>query len=126
MKEGLKVGIKLTATKTVSENETAANIGSGTLQVFGTPYLIAFMEKTSLDILAPYLDEGESSVGTLVNIKHLKANKVGDEVSCESIITNIDGKRISFNVKAMHGEAIIGEGSHERFIISVEKFLAKL
>ncbi len=126
MKDGLKVGMKLISTKKVSEKETAANIASGTLPVFGTPYLIAFMEKTSLDILAPYLDEGESSVGTIVNIKHLRANKIGDEVTCESIITNIDGKRFTFDVKAMYGDVVIGEGSHERFVISVEKFLAKL
>ncbi len=126
MLEGLKEGMKLVNTKIVSENETAAKIASGTLEVYGTPYLIAFMEKTSLDILAPYLEEGESSVGISVNMKHLRANKIGDEVTCEAIITKIEGKKFTFDVKAMYKDIVIGEGTHERFVINVEKFLSKL
>ncbi|NME35639.1 MULTISPECIES: thioesterase family protein [Fusobacterium] len=126
MKDGLKEGMKLTHTKIVGSEETAAKIASGTLEVYGTPYLVAFMEKTSLDIVAPFLDENESTVGIAMNMKHLRANKVGDEISCESTLVKIEGRKLTFEVKAMYKDIVIGEGVHERFVIDVNKFLSKL
>lgn len=122
----LKEGMKLINTKIVGENETAAKAASGALDVYGTPFLIAFMEKTSLDIVAPYLSQEESTVGISMNMKHLRANKIGDEISCESTLTKIEGKKLTFEVKAMYKNIIIGEGIHERFIINIDKFLSKL
>ena len=122
----LKEGMKLSYTKTVTAEETAARVASGTLEVYGTPMMIALMEKTSFELVQPELNEGESTVGISVNVKHNKANKVGDEVVCESTLVKVDGRKLIFDVKVTHNGAVVGEGTHERFIINVEKFLAKL
>lgn len=122
----LKEGMKLSYTKTVTPEETAARIASGTLEVYGTPMMIALMEKTSFELVQPELNEGESTVGISVNIKHNRANKVGDEVMCESTLVKIEGRKLTFDVKVTYKDIIVGEGTHERFIINVEKFLAKL
>ena len=122
----LKEGMKLAYTRTVTSEETAARVASGTLEVYGTPMMIALMEKTSFELVQPELAEGESTVGISVNIKHNKANKVGDEVVCESTLVKVDGRRLVFEVKVTHNGTVVGEGTHERFIINVEKFLAKL
>ena len=119
-------GLKLSHTKIVAPDETAAKAASGTLDVYGTPFLIAFMEKTSLDIVTPFLKEGESTVGISMNMKHLKANKIGDEITCESELIKVEGKKLTFKLKATHGNTVIGEAIHERFIVDVERFLSKL
>ena len=109
----LKEGMKLSYTRTVSPEETAAKVASGTLDVYGTPMMIAFMEKTSFDLAEKELGEGESTVGISVNIKHNKANKIGDEVVCESTLVKVDGRRLVFDVKVTHNGVVVGEGTHE-------------
>lgn len=122
----LKEGMTLTQQKVVNESETAAKVASGALEVFSTPMLIAFMENTAFNLAQKELDEGETTVGISVNIKHMKANLVGDEVVCTATLEKVDGKRLDFSVKVLHGETLVGEGEHSRFIINEEKFLAKL
>lgn len=122
----LKEGMTLTQQKVVKESETAAKVASGALEVFSTPMLIAFMENTAFNLAQKELGEGETTVGISVNIKHMKANLVGDEVVCTATLEKIDGKRLDFSVKVLHGETLVGEGEHSRFIINEEKFLAKL
>lgn len=122
----LKEGMKLSYTKIVTPEETAAKVASGTLEVYGTPMMIAFMEKTSFDLAQAELKEGESTVGISINIKHNRANNIGDEVTCVSTLKEIDGRRLVFDVKVIYKDIVVGEGIHERFIINVEKFLAKL
>lgn len=122
----IKEGMKLINKRTITSEETAAKVASGTLDVYGTPFLIAFMEKTSLDIVAPFLKEDESTVGISINMKHLKANKIGDEIFCESKLIKIEGKKLTFKIKVTHNETTVGEAIHERFIISINKFLSKL
>lgn len=122
----LKEGMTLTQQKVVNESETAAKVASGALKVFSTPMLIAFMENTAFNLAQKELGEGETTVGISVNIKHMKANLVGDEVVCTATLEKVDGKRLDFSVKVLHGETLVGEGEHSRFIINEEKFLAKL
>ncbi|WP_300390462.1 thioesterase family protein [Fusobacterium sp.] len=122
----LKEGMTLTQQKVVKESETAAKVASGALEVFSTPMLIAFMENTAFNLAQKELGEGETTVGISVNIKHMKANLVGDEVVCTATLEKVDGKRLDFSVKVLHGETLVGEGEHSRFIINEEKFLAKL
>ena len=110
---------------TVTTDKTAAAVGSGLLDVFATPQMIALMEATASESVAPYLDEGCSSVGTLVNVSHVAATPVGMKVSCESELTEVDGRKLVFNVKAFDECGLIGEGTHERFIVTDERFLAK-
>lgn len=121
----LKIGIKGTQTVTVTENNTAAAMGSGALAVFATPSMIALMEKTAYLSVQNELDEGIGSVGTSLNVKHLAATPVGMIVKCESELVEVDNRRLVFTVKAYDEAGLIGEGTHERFIVQNEKFLAK-
>lgn len=100
----LKEGITLTLEKVVKAEETAAKVASGALEVFSTPMLIAFMEQTSFELAQQYMKEGDTTVGVSVNIKHLKANLVGDRLKCISTLEKIDGKRLDFSVKVYHNE----------------------
>lgn len=122
----LKEGITLALEKVVKAEETAAKVASGALEVFSTPMLIAFMEQTSFELAQQYMKEGDTTVGVSVNIKHLRANLVGDKLKCISTLEKIDGKRLDFSVKVYYNESVVGEGEHSRFIVNEEKFLGKL
>ncbi len=121
----LEKGIKGEQSVEVVYENTAAAVGSGLLQVFGTPSLVALMENTALESIAPYLEEGWGSVGTEISIKHLAATPIGMTVRCESELTEVDGRRLVFLVKAYDDAGLIGEGTHERFTVQNEKFQAK-
>ena len=101
-------------------------MGSGTLPVYATPAMIALMEKTAMLSVASELEEGQATVGTLLEISHLAACGLGTKVSCESELVEIDRKRLVFSVTAYNGETVIGKGRHERFIIDTEKFMSKI
>ena len=109
----------------VDNTNTAEVYGSGDLPVFATPAMIGLMEFTASKSVAEHLEKGQSTVGTIVNVKHLAATPVGMEVYCESELVDIDRRRLVFNVKAYDECGLIGEGVHERFIIDVEKFMGK-
>lgn len=109
------------------KKDTAASIGSGALSVYGTPTMIAMMEKASVECIKNSIKEGYSSVGVEVNVKHLSASPVGIKIRTISEVTNIsdDGKFISFKVMAYDEKGLIGEGTHVRAIVFVEKFLSR-
>ena len=109
----------------VTEANSAAAVGSGLLPVFATPAMVALMEQTSWKSVAPYLNEGEGTVGTSLNISHSAATPLGMKVWCESELTEVDRRRLLFHVTCYDEAGVIGEGTHERFIIGNEKFLAK-
>ena len=119
------VGMKIRVEEVVTEQNTAICAGSGTLPVFATPFMCALMEKAAWMAIAPALNEGDSSVGTKLNISHLSATPVGLKVWAESEVTAVDGKRIEFKVTAGDEKGLIGEGTHERFIVTDDRFLAK-
>lgn len=121
----LTVGIKGRADDVVSSSNTAQAACSGALAVFGTPFMTALMEKAAWTSIAPYLAEGESTVGTKLNVSHLSATPVGMKVWAESEVTLVDGKRIELKVAAYDEKGLIGEGTHERFIVINDRFLAK-
>ena len=121
----MKPGITNTVTLTVTVKDTAKTHGSGTLDVFATPAMIALMERTAMDSVAEYLAEDEATVGTEINVKHLSATPIGCVVTCQSELTEIDGRKLTFKVTASDPKGVIGEGTHTRFIIKTEKFLAK-
>lgn len=121
----LTVGIKGREEVTVSEANSAKTLGSGTLDVFATPAMTALMEKTAWKSVAPFLDEGCGTVGTLLNITHDAPTPFGMNVWCESERVEIDGRRLVFEVAAYDEKGKIGGGRHERFIIQNEKFQAK-
>ena len=121
----LTQGIKLTLTTTVTEDKTARVMGSGTLDVFATPAMIALMEETAYKAVQNALDEGCGSVGTYIAVKHIAATPLGMTVTCEAELVEIDTRRLVFTVKAYDEAGLIGEGSHERFIVQNEKFMAR-
>ena len=121
----MEIGVKFKVTIKVEEKDTAKAHGSGTLAVLATPRMIALMEESAYKCIDKYLEEGQSSVGTYLDVKHLSATPVGMEVYAESEIIEVDGRRVVFSVKAYDDKGLIGEGKHERFIVFSEKFVAK-
>ncbi len=124
--DDIKIGLKYKFEKTVTENDTADKLGSGTLEVFSTPMMVALMELAAKDTVSPYLPEGHSTVGTALNIKHIAATKVGKKVWAIAELIEVDRKKLVFNILAFDEDKQIGEGTHERFIVDNNKFLSKI
>ena len=122
--EILKPGLAAEKHDTVTDDNTAASLGSGGIAVYATPAMIALMEGAALSAVDA-LPQGWSTVGTELNVKHLSATPTGMKVYARAELLNIDGRALSFKVEAFDEAGKIGEGSHGRFIIEVEKFLAK-
>lgn len=121
----IQIGLKAEDTILVEKEDTAAEVGSGSLLVYGTPCMVALMEGVAASILTPLLPEGQTSVGTEMNIKHTSATPVGMEVRAEAEITAVEGRMVTFAVKAFDEKGEIGSGTHKRAIIDIERFLAK-
>ncbi len=118
-------GIKGYQEDFVTEDKLAKNVGSGLVRVYATPQMIALIEKTAVLSVEPYLEEGQSTVGTLINISHCAATPCGMKVHAETELVEIDRRKLTFKVKAYDERGLIGEGTHERFIIDIAKFQAK-
>lgn len=121
----LETGIKNRREIVCTEAQNADSIGSGNVPVFATVMMIALMEKTCLESVLPHLEAGQDTVGIHVNVSHCKATAAGARVWCESELVEIDRRRLVFKVAAYCEEGLIGEGTHERFIIDKERFIAK-
>ncbi len=126
MNFNLKEGIRGFCEIVVTHEATAASYGSGLVEVFATPAMIALMEKTCHESIQHLLPEGYISVGTEVSIKHLKATSKGRKVWCESKLSGIEGRKLIFSVEAWDEEGKTGAGTHERFIVHRENFIEKL
>lgn len=122
----LTVGMRGEASLVVGEAQTAAAFGAGGVRVFGTPVMIGLMENAAWQLVQPELPAGESTVGTLVNVRHLAATPIGGHVVATAELIEIDGRRLVFKVSARDDTQLIGEGIHERFRIVLERFLARL
>jgi len=121
----IEPGIKNELRQTVTDTMTASHVGSGLARVFATPMMIALMERTCAESVAPLLPEGQSTVGTHIDVSHLAATPAGMEVRCESELVEVDRRRLLFAVKAFDSCGLIGEGRHERFVVDNAKFEAK-
>ena len=121
----MELGIKGHAEVLVDETNMASRLGSGVVDVFATPCLIALMEEASQTSVAPYLDEGMTTVGTKINVSHDAATPVGMKVRAESELIEIDGRRLVFSVKAYDDCGLVGQGTHERFIVRLDRFMEK-
>ena len=121
----ITTGIKGSCSILADESTSAKTMGSGTLDVFATPAMAALMEKTAWQSIAPYLQEGQGSVGTRLDITHDAATPLGMTVTCKSELIQVDGRRLVFEVTASDDKEIIGRVTHERFIIDNDKFLTK-
>ena len=121
----IETGIKGHKEQIVTPEMSAARVGSGLVDVFATPMLVALVEQTCYESVLPHLDEGQGTVGTLVNVSHLSATPIGKRVWCDSELMEVDRRRLVFSVKAYDEAGLIGEGTHERFIIDNDRFQAK-
>lgn len=124
--ENIKLGISYEMEKIALPEDSAARYDSGLVDVFSTPAMVALMEGTSYRCVMQFLPEGYSTVGTEVNVRHLKATPIGMKVRCVSSLSIADGKRLVFEVKAWDEKGLIGEGTHERYIIDLKKFISRL
>lgn len=121
----LEIGMTAKKEILVTEELTAKSFRSGALNVYATPAMIALMEDVSFSMVASELDEGCGTVGTAINVKHVAATPVGMKVTCEAKLVKVEGRALSFEVKAFDEAGLIGEGTHERFIIFEDKFQSK-
>lgn len=123
--ERIQVGMKHTAKETVTNANTALAMGSGSLPVYATPAMTCLMEKAATELAQSCLPEGWTSVGISLDIKHKAATPVGMEVQAEAEVTEVDGRKIVYRVRAFDGKEEIGAGTHERFAVLQGKFLSK-
>jgi len=117
--------IKATVTELVTDKNTAITVGSGSLTVYATPAMLALMEKAACEAIKLLLNEGETTVGTSLNVAHVAATPVGMTVSATAELLERDGRKFIFKVTASDEIGIIGEGTHERFCVLSQKFTDK-
>ena len=122
----LKIGTEKVIEILVTPKDTARAYGSGLVEVFATPAMVALMEKTALESVQPFLEEGLHTVGTEINVKHIKATSLGKRVQSYSKLVEVDGLKLSFEVEAYDEDGLIGKGVHKRYIINEEAFINKL
>lgn len=123
----LIIGVSFEEITIVNSTNTAIAASSGSLPVFGTPFMIALMEKATCSAISEYLEEGETTVGTNINVVHSKASGIGDVITAKATLVEADGRKLVFEVSAKDDKGNkIGSGTIERFVVSTEKFMRKV
>ena len=117
----METGLTYTSTVTVSEENIAATMGSGDLEVFATPAMVALMENAAMNAVV-----GELPEGAMMNTTHIKPSAMGDTVSATAVLKEVEGRKLTFEVHAKDSKGVIGEGMHVRYIVDREKFMSKL
>ena len=125
-KNMLEKGLKHQSVMVVNEGNTAEFIGSGDMTVLATPAMVALMENAAMMAVALHLNEGDTTVGSMISTSHLKPSKIGRSISAIAELTEVEGRKLTFKISAYDGDTLIGEGDHVRFVVNREKFLAKL
>jgi len=126
VKEGLPLGLRAEIRLVVREEDTAKHLGSGNVAVLATPRMIALMEKASVKAVDHLLPPGQATVGSEVRVRHLAATPQGMEVTAHSELVEVEGRRLTFKVEAFDEREKIGEGTHIRFIIDLDRFREKV
>ena len=119
----ITVGMTGQVTSVVEREDTALEVGSGSLLVYATPCMVALMEGAACEAIAPAMNEEKTSVGTALNISHISATPVGLEVRAEAVVTQVEGNTIQFQITAYDEAGKIGEGTHTRVVVTSQKFL---
>ena len=122
----LEAGIKGRQEVMVTDENSAAAVGSGLLPVFATPAMVALMENAAMLAVAAGLPEGSTTVGAQMNTSHIKPSPMGEEITATATLEEAEGRKLTFKVVAHDSKGVIGEGTHIRFIVDKEKFLAKI
>ncbi len=126
MTDKIKTGIELSLQTQVGKTDIARYYGSGLLDVYATPAMVAFMEKTSMELVQEYLPEGYGTVGIKIDVDHLKASAPGAILLCRSTLIEISDRKLRFEVEVTEEGVKVGSGSHERYIINEKRFIEKL
>lgn len=121
----LKEGTSFVKELIVTKNETAIKMGSGDLEVYATPAMIALMENVAKTLVIDELPSGYTTVGIEMNVKHIKSSPIGANIQCKATLTKVDNKKLFFDVEANDDEGTIGKGSHVRYIVNAEDFMKK-
>ena len=122
----LNSGLYFESVAIVSPANTATAMGSGDMDVFATPSMVALMENAAMLCVADKLPEGSATVGVEISTSHIKASKLGAAITASATLVEVDGRRLTFEVKAWDADGNIGKGKHVRYIVDREKFLSKL
>lgn len=122
----LEKGLSAQSHTTVTNENTAAVMGSGDLPVFATPAMVALLENAAMNAVVGALPEGATTVGAEMNVTHIKPSGLGAEISASAVLTEVEGRKLTFNVGARDEGGMIGEGVHIRYVVDREKFMAKL
>lgn len=122
----LEIGLKYESVVEVTSANSAKTMGSGDMDVFATPSMVALMENAAMMAVASALPEGSATVGTQINTSHIKASPIGATITASAQLTEVDGRKLTFAVKAWDEKGVIGEGVHTRFVVDRERFLSKL
>ena len=122
----MEKGLTYTSTLVVSKDHVAAMMGSGDLHVFATPAMVALMENAAMLAVAPHLPEGSTTVGAMMNTSHVKPSPVDEMIQATAVLTEVEGRKLTFSIKAEDSKGVIGEATHVRYIVDREKFMSKL
>lgn len=121
-----KIGMNFTSTAVVTKENSAAALGSGLLPVFATPAMVALMENAAMKAVASVLEHGATTVGAEINTTHIKPSPIGATVSATATLVAVEGRKLTFDVEARDEVGLIGKGTHVRFVVDSERFMAKL
>lgn len=124
--DSIHPGLAGEQTTVVTETLTARHLGSGGIDVYATPAMIALMEGAAIAAIDHLLPEGQASVGIALNVRHLAATPLGHTVRARAEVTSVEGRQVTFAVQAWDESELIGEGTHTRFVIDTARFLQRL
>lgn len=122
----IEKGIEFKKSFMVTDDKTAKVIGSGDMPVLATPAMVAMMENTAMTAVSNFLDDGETTVGGMINTTHLCPSAVGAEISVTASLIASEGRKLTFHVVAADCGKVIGEGEHIRFVVDITRFMSKL
>ena len=121
----MNTGLIYTSKTTVDKTNTALALGSGDMEVFATPAMVALMENAAMNAVAPHLEAGQTTVGSQITTSHLAPSFLGATVTATATLTAVEGRKLTFEIEAHEGDIVIGSGTHTRFIVDRERFMAK-
>ena len=122
----MEIGLTYTSTLVVSKDHVAAVMGSGDLHVFATPAMVALMENAAMMAVAEHLPKGSTTVGAMMNTSHVKPSPVDESIKATAVLTEVEGRKLTFEIKAEDSKGSIGEAVHVRYIVDRERFMSKL
>ena len=122
----MEKGLTYTSKVKVTQANTALALGSGDMEVFATPALVALMENAAMKAVQPELPEGSTTVGAFIETTHVKPSALGEEVSATAVLENVEGRKLAVKVTASDTKGVVGEATHIRYIVDRERFMSKL